>query len=174
MKSKKSRDTWSNRQIWTWCTEWRRQRPIEFAQEETLVIASTIFKQHKRRLYTLTLPNSQHWNQIDYTFCRQKWGNSIQWEKTRQGADCSSDHENLIAKFRLKIKKVGKPAKPFKYDLNQIPNNYTLEVRNRFKGLHLIDRKPEELWVEVHDIVQKTGGKMIPKKKKCKKAKWLS
>ena len=72
------------------------------------------------------------------------------------------------------MKKLGKPAKPFKYDLNQIPNNYTLEVRNRFKGLHLIDRKPEELWVEVHDIVQKTGGKMIPKKKKCKKAKWLS
>ena len=90
------------------------------------------------------------------------------------GADCGSDHELLIAKFRLKLKKVGKTIRPFRYDLNQIPYDYTVEVRNRFKGPDLIDRMPDELWVEVHDIVQKTGIKNIPKKKKCKKAKWLS
>src|SRR5574337_36510 len=87
---------------------------------------------------------------------------------------CGSDHELLIAKFRLKLKKVGKITKPFKYDLNQIPYDYTVEVRNRFKGLDLIDRVPKELWTEVCDIVQETGIKTIPKKKKCKEAKWLS
>ena len=79
-----------------------------------------------------------------------------------------------MAKFRLKLKKVGKTTKPFRYDLNQIPNDYTVKVRNRFKGLDLIDRVPDELWIEVHDIVQDKGIKTIPKKKKCKKAKWLS
>ena len=72
------------------------------------------------------------------------------------------------------MKKVGKAARPFRYDLNEIPYGYTAEVRNRFKGLDLIDRVPDELWNEVHDIVQETGIKMVPKKKKCKKAKWLS
>ena len=92
----------------------------------------------------------------------------------RLGADCGLDHELLIAKFRLKWKKVGKTTRPFSYDLNQIPYNYTVEVRNRFKGLDLIDRVPEELWMEVHDIVQETGIKTISKKKKYKKAKYLS
>ena len=96
---------------------------------------------------------------------------SIQSAKTRPGADCGSDHQLLIVKFRLKLKKVGKNTRPFKYDLNQIPYDYTLEVTNRFKGLDLIDRVPEELWTEVHDIVQEAVMKAIPKKKKCKKAK---
>ena len=87
---------------------------------------------------------------------------------------CGSDHELLIAKFRLKLKKVGKTTRPFSYDLNQIHYVYTVEVRNRFKGLDLIDRVPDELWTEVWDIVQDTGNKTIPKKKKFKKAKWLS
>ena len=84
------------------------------------------------------------------------------------------DHELLIAKFRLKLKKVGKTTRPFKYDLNQIPYDYTVEVRNRFKGLDLRDRVPDELWMEVHDILQETGIKTIPMENKCKKAKWLS
>ena len=88
--------------------------------------------------------------------------------------DCGSDHELLIAKFRLKLKKVGKTTRPFRYDLNQIPYDYTVEVRNKFKGLDLIDRVPDELWTEVHDIVQETEIKTIPMEKKCKKAKWLS
>ena len=94
--------------------------------------------------------------------------------KTRPGADCGSDHELLIAKFRLKLKKVGKTTRPFRYDLNQIPYDYTVEVINRFKGLDLIDRVSDELWMEFHDIVQETGIKTIPMEKKCKKAKWLS
>ena len=85
--------------------------------------------------------------------------------------DCGSDHELLIAKFRLKLKKVGKTARPFRYDLNQIPYDYTMEMRNRFKGLDLRDRVPDELWNEVCDIVQETGINIILKEKKCKKAK---
>ena len=91
--------------------------------------------------------------------------------KTRPGADCGSDHELPTGKFRLKLKKVGKTTGPFRYDLSQIPYNYTVEVRNRSKGLDLIDRVPEELWTDVHDIVQETGIKTISKEKKCKKAK---
>ena len=81
---------------------------------------------------------------------------------------------SLLPNFRLKLKKVGKTTRPFRYDLNQIPYNYTVEVRNRFKGLDLIDRVPDELWTEVCDIVQEAGFKTIPKKQKCKKAKCLS
>ena len=98
----------------------------------------------------------------------------MQSAKTRPGADCGLDHELLIVKFRLKLKKVGKTTRPFRYDLNQIPYDYIVGVRNRFKGLDLIDRVPDELWNEVHDIVQETGIKTIPMEKKCKKAKWLS
>ena len=89
-------------------------------------------------------------------------------------ADCVSDHELLIAKFRLKLKKVGKITRPFRYDLSQIPYGYTLKVRNRFKGLDLIGRVSEELWMEVHDIAYEAGIKIIPKKKKCKKSRRLS
>ena len=106
--------------------------------------------------------------------CSQRWRSSIQSTKTTPGADCGSDHELLIAIFRLKLKKVEKTTRPFRYDLNQIPYDYTVEVRNRFKGLDLIDRVPDELWMEVRYIVQETGMKTIPMEKKCKKAKWLS
>ena len=108
-----------------------------------------------------------------YILGSQRWRSSIESAKTRLGADCGSDHELLIAKFRIKLKKVGKATIPFRYDLNQIPYDYTVEVRNRFKGLDKIDRVPEELWMEVHDIVQEAGVKTIPKKKECKKAKCL-
>ena len=90
------------------------------------------------------------------------------------GADCGSDHELLTAKFRLKLKKVGKTTRPFRYDLNQIPYDYTVKVTKRFKGLDLRDRVHEELWMEVCDIVQETVIKIIPMENKCKKAKWLS
>ena len=107
-------------------------------------------------------------NQIDYILCSQRWRSSIQSGKTRPGADCGSDHEHLIAKFRLKLKKVRKTTRPFRYDLNQIPYNYTVEVTNTFKGLDLMDRVPEELQMEVCDIVQEAVIKIIPKKKKFK------
>ena len=128
-----------------------------------------------RRLSTWTSPDGQHQNQIDSILCSQRWRSSIQSTKTRPGADCGTDHELLITKFRLKLKKVGKTTRPFKYDLNQIPYDYAVEVRNRLKGLDLIDTVPDELWNEVHDIVQETGIKTIPMEKKCrKKAKLLS
>ena len=111
---------------------------------------------------------------FDYILCSQRWRSSVQSAKTRPGADCGSDHELLVAKFRLKLNKVGKTTRPYRYDLNQIPYDYTVEVRNGFKGLDLIDRVPDELWNEVCDIVQETGIKIIPIEKKCKKAKWLS
>ena len=97
---------------------------------------------------------------------------TVSQKKTRPGADCSSDHELLTAKFRLKLNKARKTTRPFRYDLNQIPYDYTVEVRNRFKGT-LSDRVPDELWNEVRDIVQETGITTIPMEKKCKKAKWL-
>ena len=94
--------------------------------------------------------------------------------KTRLGGDCGSDHEHRIAKFRLTLKKVGKTTSPFRYDLNRIPCDYTVEGTNRFKGLDLIDRLSEELWMEVHDIVQEAVITNIPRKNKCKTAKWFS
>ena len=107
------------------------QRLIEFCQESTLVIANTLFQQHKRSLYTWTSPNAQHRNQIDNILCSQRWRSTIQSAKTRRGADCGSDHELLIVKFRLILKKVGRTTGPFRYDLNQIA--YDLEETNRFK-----------------------------------------
>ena len=118
-KSRKSRNTWSNRQIWPWNAEWSRAKTnLEFCQENALVVANTLFQQHKRRLYTWTSADGQHRNQIDYILCSLRWKSSIQSIKTRLGADCGSDHELLIAKFRLKLKKMEKTTRPFRYDLN--------------------------------------------------------
>ena len=172
-KSRKSRNMWSNWQIWCWSTEWSRakvnrvlsrkrtgysEHPLPTTQEKTLHLDIT-------RWTTL---------KSDYILCSQRWRSSIQSAKTRLGAGCDSDHELLIAKFRLKLKKVGKTPRLFRYDLNQIPYDYTFEVRNRFKGPYLIDKLPDELLMEVHDIVQETDIKTIPKKNKWKKAKWSS
>ena len=109
-------------------------------QENPLVIANTLLQQHKRWLYTWTSPDGQYQNQVDYILCSWRWRSSIQSAKTRPGADCGSDHELLIAIFRLKLKKVGKTTRPFRYDLNQVPYNYSVEATNRSKGLDLIDR----------------------------------
>ena len=129
------------------------QRLIEFYQKNTLVVANTLFQQHKKRLYTWKLPDCQYWNQIACLLCSQGWKSSIESTKTRPGADFASNHELLIAKFRLQLKKVGKTTRLFRYDLNQITYDYTVEVKNKFKGLDLVDRVPEELWTEVRDIV---------------------
>ena len=96
------------------------QRLTEFCQENALVTANTLFQQRKRRLYTWTSPDGQHQNQTDYILCSQRWRSTIQSAETRPGADCGSDHELLIAKFRLKLKNVGKGTRPFRYDLNEI------------------------------------------------------
>ena len=151
-----------------------KKKKQSFCQENALIIANTLFQQHKRRLYTRASPDGQYWNQIDYIHRSQRWRSSVQSAKRRLGADCGSDHKLLIDKFRPKLKKVGKTRRPLRYDLNQIPYVYTVEVRNRFKGSNLTDRVPEELWMEVHDFVQEAVIKTILRKKKCKKAKWLS
>ena len=127
------------------------QRLIEFCQENALVIANTLFQQHKTRLYTWTSPDGRHQNQIDYILCNQRQRSSIQTTKTRPGADCGLDHDLFIAKFRLKLKKVGKTTRSFSYELNQIHYDYTVVVTDRFKGLDLI--VPEQRhcsWTVVH------------------------
>ena len=173
-KSRKSRDTWGNRQIWPWSTERGRAKanrvltrertghskhPLPTTQEKTLRVDMTRW----------SVPKSD-W----LYFCSWRWRSSLQLTKKRLGAHWGSHHELLIAKFRLKLKKVVKTTRPFRYDLSQIPNDYTVEVRNRFKGLDLIDKVLDELWTEVRDIVRETGIKNIPMEKKCRKAKWLS
>ena len=141
---------------------------MEFCQENTLVIANTLFQQHKRRLYTWPSPDDQHRNQIDYILCSQRWRSSIQSAKTRPGADCGSDHELLIAKFRPKLKKVGKTTRPFRYDLNQIPYDYTVEVRNRFKNLDLIECL-KNYGMRFVTLYRRQGSKTSPWKRNAKK-----
>ena len=125
-KSTKSRDTWSNGQYDLVQNE-AEQRLTEFYQENALVIANTLSQQYKRRLYTWTSLDGQYQNQIDYILCSQRWRSSIQLAKMRLGADCGSDHELLIAKLSLKLKKVGEATRPFRYDLNQILYDYTVK-----------------------------------------------
>ena len=146
------------------------QSLIEFCQENALVMANTLFQKHKRRLYTWTSTDGQQRNQIDYILCSQRWRSSIQSTKTRPGADCGSEHELLIAKFRLKLKKAGKTARPFRHDLNQIPYDYTVEVRNRFKGLDLIE------WLMNYGmrfvtLYRRQGSRPSPWKRNAKKKK---
>ena len=146
------------------------KRLIEFCQENALVMANTLFQQHKRWLYTWTSPDGQHRNQTDHILCSQRWRSSIQSAKTRPGADCGSDHELLIAKFRLKLKTVGKSTRPFRYDLNQICNDYTVEVRNRFKGL-------DSVWWTIDGGLwhyRRQGSRPSPRKRNAKKQNgWL-
>ena len=144
------------------------QRLIEFCQKNTLIIANTLFQQHKRRLYTWTSPDGQHRNQIDCILCSQRWRSSVQSAKTRLGADCGSDHELIIAKFRLKLKKVGKTTRPFRYDLNQILNDYTVEVRNRFKRLDLIECLMNYGW-RFMILYRRQGSRPSPRKRNAKR-----
>ena len=167
-KRRNSRNTWSKRQIWPWNMEWSRAKANRVLLRKCTVIANTLFQQHKRRLYTWTSPDGQHQNQIDYILCSQRWRSSIQSTKTRPGADCGSDHELLIAKFRLKLKKVGKTTRPFSYDLNQIPYDYTVEVRNRFKGLDLIQCLMN-YGMRFVTLYRRQGSKPSPWKRNAKK-----
>ena len=141
----------SNRQIWPWSTEWNRANTNRVLPRECTG--------HSKHPLPTTQENALHmdtgWpiSKSDYILCSQRWRSSIQSAKTGPGTGCGWNHEPLIAKFRLKLKKVWKTTKQFKYELNQIPYAYTVEVRNRFRGLDLIVRVPEELWTEAHDIV---------------------
>ena len=144
------------------------QRLIEFCQENVLVIANTLFQQHKRRLYTWTSLDGQYQNQIDYTLCSQRWRSSIQSAKTRLGPDCCSDHEIRTAKFRLKLKKVGKTTRLFMYDPNQIPYDYTVEVTNRFKVLDPIECLKNYGWRFV-TMYRRRGSRPPPRKRNAKR-----
>ena len=120
MEKRKSRNTWGNRQIWLWNMEWSRAKANRVLPRELTGHSKHLLPTNKRRCYTWTSPDGPHRNQIDYILCSQRWRSSIQSAKTRLGADCGSDHELLIAKFRLKLKKVGKTTRPFKYDLKSL------------------------------------------------------
>ena len=169
-----SRDTWSNRKIWPWNTKWNSANTNSvFPREPT---------GHSKHPLPTTTEMTLHMDIIRWSILKSDWLYSLQPKmeklytvsKNKTGSWLCSDHEFLIAKFRLKLKKIQKTNSPFSHDLNQTHYDYTVKVTNRFKGLCLIDRVPEELWLEVLDIVQEAGIRTIPKKKKCKKAKWLS
>ena len=123
-KGRKSRNTWSNRQIWPWSTEWNRAKADRVLPRERTGHSKHPLPRTQKKTLRRTPSDGQHWNQTDYILCSQRWRSSIQSAKTRLGAGCGSDHELLIAKFRLKLKKVGKTTRPFRYDLNQIPHDY--------------------------------------------------
>ena len=126
-KKKKKRDTWSNGQVWLWSRKWNRAKTNRVLPRELTVHSKhPLPTKHKRWLYTWTSPDGQYQNQIDCILCSWRWRSSIQSAKIRPGADCGSDHQLLIAKFKLKLKKVGKTTRPLRYDLNQIPYNYTV------------------------------------------------
>ena len=116
-----NQDIWSNEQVWPWNTKWSRTKANRILPGELTDHSKHPLQHHKRRLYTWTSPGGQYRNQIDYFLCSQRWRSSVLSAKTRLGADCGSDHELLIGKFRLKLKKVGKTTRPFRYDLNQTP-----------------------------------------------------
>ena len=170
-KSRKSRTTWSNR---PWRTKWRRAKANWILPRESTG--------HSKHSFSTTQETTLHtditkWSiskSIDYILCSRSWRSCIQLAKTRCGAVCDSDHQLLIAKFKLKLKKTKKPTRPASYNLNQIPYEYAVEVTNRLKGLDLVNSVPEERWTEVCNIVPEAANKTTPKKKKSKKAKWLS
>ena len=147
--SRKSRYTWNNGQIWPWCTERSREKANRVLSRECTGHSIQPLRTTQEMTLHVDITRYQYHNQIDYIFCNIRWISFIQSANTRPGADCGSDHKLLIAKFRLKLKKVGKTNRSFRYDLNQIPYNYTVEVTKRFKGLDLIDRVPEELWTSL-------------------------
>ena len=166
--SRKSRNTWSNRQIWPCSTEWSRAKANRVRPRE--------HTGHSKHPLPTTQEKTLHMDITTWSTLKSVWLCSLQPKmeklytisKNMTRADCKSDHELLIAKFRLKLKKVGKTTRPFRYELNQIPYDSRVEMTNRFKWLDLIDRVPDELWMEVGNILKKTGSKTIPKKKKCK------
>ena len=150
-------------QVWCWSIKWSRSKANRTLKREHTGHSKHSLQKHKVWLHTWTSPDSQYWNQIGYILCSQRWRSSKESAKTRMGADYGLNHKLLIAKFRLKLKKEGKTTRLFMYNLNQIPYNYTVEGANRFKGLDLVQKVPEELWMEVHKISLEMVSKIVPK-----------
>ena len=167
-KSRKSRNTWSNRQIWPWSTEWSRAKANRVLPRERIG--------HSKHPLPTTQEKTLHmditrWPKSDWLYSLQpKMEKLYTVSKYKTRSWLWLRPWTPYCQIQTEMKKVGKTTRPFRYDLNQIPYDYTVEVRNRFQGLDLIDRVPDELWNEVHDIVQETGIKTIPMEKKCKKA----
>ena len=168
MQIRESRGGWSNRQVWPWDTKWSRARLTEFCRENMTVTANTLFQQHKRWLYKGISADGQYWNQTDYILC-QRWRSSIHSVKTRPAADCGSGHELLIAKFRLKLKKAGNTTRPFKYDLNQIPYDYTVEVMNRFNRLIWKTECLKNYGQRFMTLYRRQGSRPSPRKRNAKR-----
>ena len=172
-KSRKSRDTCSNRQIWPWSTKRSRSKanrvlPRECTGHSKHPLPTTQEKTPNMDITRWSTPKS------DWLFSLQlKMEKLFTVSKNKSSSWLWLRSWTAYAKFRLELKKVGKTTRPFRYDLNKIPYDYTVEVSNKFKGLDLIDRVPEELWTEICNIVQEAMAKTTPKDKKCKKAKWL-
>ena len=139
-----------------------------------MFVPNTFFQRPKQRLYTWTSPGRQYRNQIHYVLWNQRWRSCIQISKTRLDADCGSDHEVLLEKIGIKLKKTGKVIGPSRYDLSNVPHKYTVKVKNGFEGLELVGRMPEELWTEIKDTIKDETIKNISKSKKQKQAKCLS
>ena len=137
---KVGRDIWNNRQIWPWSTEWSRAKANRLLPRECTGHSKHPLPTTQEKILHMDITRWSIPKLTDYILCSQRWRSSVQSAKTRPGGDWGSDHELLIAKFRLKLKKVGKTTRLFRYDLNQIPYNYTVEVTNWLKGLDLIDR----------------------------------
>ena len=154
--------------MWPWSTEWSRAKANRVLPRECTGRSTTPSSNNSREDYTWTSPDGQYWNQTDYILCSQRWRSFIQAAKTRPGTDYGSDHELLIAKFRLKLKKVGKTTRPGRYDLNQIPYDYTVEVRNRFKGLDLIEYLMNYGW-RFMTLYRRQGSRPSPRKRNAKK-----
>jgi len=161
--------------MWPWSTEWSRAEANRVLPRE--------YNDHSKQPLPTTQEKTVYMDITRWSTLKSDWLYSLQPKMEKLYTVSKNKTKSwlwlrswtpYIAKFRLKLKKVGKTTRPFRYDLNQIPYDYRVELRNRFKGLDLIDRVPDELWNEVHDIVQETGIKTIPMEKKCKKAKWLS
>ena len=152
-----SRDTWSNRQIWPWSTKWSREKANRVLWREHSGHSKHALLKTQETTLNMDITRWSILKSDEYILWSWRWRSSIQSAKTRPGSYCGSDYETLNAKFRLKLKKVGKTTRPFRYDLKQILYNNTVKVTNRFKELDLIDRVPEELWTEIHNTAQEEG-----------------
>ena len=150
------------------------QRLIDFCKERNLSAANAMFDQPKRRLYTWTSPNQKYRNQIDYILCRNRWRSSVIKVKIIPGADCGSDHELIVAKVRVKLRKREKVKVEAKFDTNAIPYEYTIAVENWFAMLDASDMDVNEEWAKLKEIITTEAVKHVPKQKRAKKAHWLT
>ena len=152
----------------------RGDQLVQFCSRNDLLIMNTIFKLHARRMYTWRSPDQTTRNQIDYIICKTRWRSSVRRVTTIPGAVCGTDHNLPIADVKIKLKRIKRAKQTPKYDVDNIGLEFAVEMKNRFNGLQLAVREPEELWRDIRDIVKETTDKRVPKAKRKKITKWLS